>query len=148
GAILTYGSETYFLLEHGDFEIYLGYTLTNAKKKYDAVHPNVSLSARNKFASVLGYEFSEHFRAIFELACTGKQYLDDGGLTPSFPFAAAMLRYDTGPFTFVLNCENLFDYRQTRKESIVLPPSTDPRFKQLWAPIDGRVVNLSIKIKL
>jgi outer membrane receptor for ferrienterochelin and colicins len=147
-AIITYGSETYFLWQHGGFEIYLGYTLTDAKKKYDAAHPYVSLSTKNKFASVIGYEFPQHFRVLYEMAYTGRQYLDDGTQTPGFPFAAAMVRYDVGHFTFVLNCENLFDYRQTRKESIVIPPYTNPRFKQLWAPIDGRVVNLSIKISL
>lgn len=147
-AVLTYGSETYFLLQHNNLEVYLGYTLTDAKKKYDPVHPYVSLSARNKFAGVIGYEFSKNFRAIVEAAYTGNQYLDDGTQTPSYLFAAAMLRYDAGHFSFVLNCENLFDYRQTKKEAIVIPPYTNPRFKQLWAPIDGRVVNLSIKIRL
>ncbi len=148
GAVVTYGSETYFLWQHDGLEVYLGYTLTNAKKKYDLAHPYVSLNAKNKFAGVIGYEFSKHFRVLYEMAYTGKQYLDDGTQTPGFPFAAAMIRYDVGHFTFVLNCENIFDYRQTKKESIVIPPDTDPRFKQLWAPIDGRVANLSIKIRL
>lgn len=147
-AVTSYGMETYLLVQHNDLEIYLGYTLTDARKKYDAVHPYVSLSARNKFAGVIGYEFSKKFRAIVEASYTGNQFLDDGTKTPSFLFAAAMIRYDVGHFSFVLNCENLFDYRQTKKEEIVIPPYTDPRFKQLWAPIDGRVVNLSIKIKL
>jgi outer membrane receptor for ferrienterochelin and colicins len=59
-----------------------------------------------------------------------------------------MLRYDFRQFSFVLNCENLLDYRQTRKESIVIPPYSNPAFKQLWAPIDGRVANFSVRIKL
>jgi hypothetical protein len=59
-----------------------------------------------------------------------------------------MMRYDAGKFSFVLNCENLFDYRQTKKESIVIPSTSNPSFKQLWAPIDGRVVNLSVRVKL
>jgi hypothetical protein len=46
----------------------------------------------------------------------------------------------------VLNCENIFDYRQTRKESIVYGNMTNPSFKQIWGPIDGRVVNLSMRI--
>ncbi|MFN8289131.1 MAG: TonB-dependent receptor [Chitinophagaceae bacterium] len=144
----TKGFETYIQLQHDALEIYLGYTLTVARKLYDNIQPYLSLSARNKFASVLAYEFSSRFRAGIEAAFTGRQYLDDGSRTPAYPFIAAMLRYDIGKFTFVLNCENLNDYRQTKKENIVIPPLTDPSFRQLWAPIDGRVVNLSVRIRI
>jgi iron complex outermembrane receptor protein/outer membrane receptor for ferrienterochelin and colicins len=146
--ITTYGFETYIQLHHDKLEIYLGYVYTVTKKLYDNVNPYLSLSARNKFASVLGYEFSEKFRAGVEAAFTGKQSLDDGSSTPAFPFIAGMMRYDIKAFSFVLNCENLFDYRQTKKESIIIPPTSNPRFKQLWAPIDGRVVNFSVRIQL
>jgi outer membrane receptor for ferrienterochelin and colicin len=144
----TKGFETWIQISFEGLEAYLGYTLTDARKKYDPVHPYLDLSARNKFASVISYEFSKRFRACIEAAYTGKQYLEDGSQTPSFPFVAGMMRYDVGRFSFVLNCENILDYRQTKKESIVIPPYTNPTFKQLWAPIDGRVANLSIKIKL
>jgi hypothetical protein len=109
--------------------------------------PYLSLSAKNKFASVIAYEFTSNFRAGIEAAITGRQHLDDGHLTPVYLFAAAMMRYDHKKFSFVLNCENLLDYRQTKKETIVIPPYIRPTFKQLWAPIDGRVINFSIRIK-
>ncbi|MEP7373670.1 MAG: TonB-dependent receptor [Chitinophagaceae bacterium] len=146
--ITTIGFETYVQVHYDKLEIYFGYVYTEAKKRYDNAQPYLSLSARNKFASVLAYEFSSHFRAGVEAAFTGKQYLDNGNRTPAFPFVAAMMRYDIGKLSFVLNCENLFDYRQTRKENIVSGPLTNPIFTQLWAPIDGRVVNLSVRIKL
>ncbi len=142
----TKGFETYMAATHGDLEIYFGYTYTYSRQLYDAIHPNVSLSARNKFATVIAYEFSPHFRAGVEAAYTGKQYLDDGSKTPGYLFAAAMVRCDIKSMALVLNCENLFDYRQTRKESIVYGPVANPLFKQIWAPIDGRVVNLSARI--
>jgi len=146
--IRTSGFETYVQIQYDMLEVYLGYVYTIAKKLYDDVQPFLSLSARNKFASVLAYEFSKKFRAGIEAAFTGKQYLDDGRRTPAYPFVAAMMRYDIGKLSFVLNCENLFDYRQTKKESIVSGPVSNPIFAQLWAPIDGRAVNLSMRIKL
>jgi len=146
--IVTKGFETWIQIAYKGLEAYLGYTLTNTRKNYDPVQPFLELSARNKFASVISYEFSRRFRACIEAAYTGTQWLDNGTQTPSFPFVAGMVRYDIGRFSFVLNCENLLDYRQTKKESIVIPPLTNPRFKQIWAPIDGRVVNLSMKINL
>jgi outer membrane receptor for ferrienterochelin and colicins len=141
------GYESYIQGHYKALEVYIGYVHTIAKKLYDPVQPFLSLSARDKFASVIAYEFSSHFRAGIEAAATGRQWLDDGRTTPAYIFAAAMLRYTTGKLTLVLNCENLLDYRQTRQESIVIPPYTNPSFKQLWAPIDGRVVNLSMMIK-
>lgn len=142
----TKGFETYAAATYDALEIYFGYTYTVAKQLYDAAHPNVSLSARNKFASVIAYEFSPRFRAGIEAAYTGKQYLDNGNTTAGYLFAAGMLRCDIKNISFVLNCENLFDYRQTNKETIFTGPVTNPVFKQIWAPLDGRVINLSAKI--
>jgi hypothetical protein len=56
------------------------------------------------------------------------------------------IRYDIKKLSLVLNCENFFDYRQTRKENIVYGNISNPSFKQLWAPVDGRVINLSARI--
>lgn len=142
----TKGFETYVALNLDELEVYLGYTFTDAQKKYDAAHPHVSLSAKNKFASVIAYEFTDKCRAGIEAAYTGKQYLDDNSTTSPYLFAAAMVRYDIKKVSLVLNCENLFDYRQTRKENIVYGSTSNPSFKQIWAPIDGRVINLSARI--
>ncbi len=144
--VVTKGFETWVQVSYAGLEAYLGYTLADARKKYDAVNPYLELSARDKFATVISYEFSKQFRVCAEAAYTGKQHLENGNVTPSFPFVAGMIRYDISHFSFVLNCENLLNYRQSRKEAIVSPPYTNPVFKQIWAPIDGRVVNLSVKI--
>jgi iron complex outermembrane receptor protein/outer membrane receptor for ferrienterochelin and colicins len=146
--ITTKGFETYIQVLHDALEIYLGYIYTSAKRLYDKDHPNLDLIAKNKFATIVAYEFSHRFRAGVESAYTDKQYLDDGSRTQGYLFAAAMMRYDLNNISFVLNCENLLDYRQTKKEEIVIPPYNNPTFRQLWAPIDGRVVNFSIRIKL
>ena len=95
---------------------------------------------------MIGYEFAHNFRAGIEAAYTGNQFLDDGRRTPGYLFMAAMARFDIKHIAFVLNCENLLDYRQTKKETILDPPFTNPIFHQLWAPIDGRVVNFSVRL--
>ena len=142
----TKGFETYVAIKHNDLAMYLGYTYTNAKQVYNITMPFVPLSAKSKFAAVISNEFSSRFRASIEASYTGKQYLDDGSQTPGYFIAAAMVRYDIKKLSLVLNCENLFDYRQTRKENIVYGNISNPLFKQIWAPVDGRVVNLSAKI--
>jgi iron complex outermembrane receptor protein/outer membrane receptor for ferrienterochelin and colicins len=142
----TKGFETYVALIHEGLEMYLGYTYTSAKQLYNEVQPYVPLSAKSKFAAVISNEFSSRFRACIEASYTGKQYLDNGSRTPGYLVAAGMVRYDIKKLSLVLNCENIFDYRQTRKETIVFGSISNPSFKQLWAPVDGRVINLSARI--
>ena len=65
------------------------------------------------------------------------------------PAVRTLLRYRVGQFTFALNGENLLDYRQTRREKVVLTsPFDNPSFRELWAPVEGRVVNLSLNVAL
>ncbi|TGD83097.1 TonB-dependent receptor [Hymenobacter wooponensis] len=144
---LTRGFETYVRLRQNETELYLGYVFTDARRLDLPGHPRLSLIARDKLASVLSREFNEHWRAGIEAAYTGRQHRDDGPLTPGYLFMAGMVRYSTGPMSFVLNGENLLDYRQTRKETIWSGDRTNPAFRQLWAPIEGRVINLSATAK-
>jgi outer membrane receptor for ferrienterochelin and colicins len=145
--VVTQGLETYVRLRAHETELYLGYVFTYARRLYDPVHPNVELAARHKLAAVAVQEVSEHFGAGIEASYTGQQYLSDGTTTPAYPIVAALLRYRTGPWTVVLNAENIFDYRQTRHERVVRPVGgsfSSPLFRELWAPVEGRVVNLSL----
>lgn len=144
----TLGFETYAQLTKDALELYLGYVYTNAQRKYNAVQSNLPLIARNKLATVIAYEFSSHFRAGVEAAFTGKQFLDNGQTTTPYVFGALMMRYNLGKAAFVLNCENLFDYRQNKTAQTVFPPYNNPSFPEIWAPLDGRVVNLSVFLKL
>jgi iron complex outermembrane receptor protein len=44
--------------------------------------------------------------------------------------------------------ENMFDVRQSRFGRIVYPPYTNPTFAQIYAPLDGMVANVAIKINI
>jgi len=146
--VVTKGLETYVRLRADDLELYLGYVFTDARRLYDPANSHVELAARHKFSAVAVQEFAhEHFGAGIEASYTGQQYLSDGTTTPGYPIVAALLRYRTGPWTVVLNAENVLDYRQTRRERVVLPANgsyASPIFRELWAPVEGRVVNLSL----
>ena len=145
--VTTRGLETYVRLRADETELYLGYVFTDARRDYDPVNPHVELAARHKFAAVALTEIGEHVGGGIEASYTGQQYLSDGTTTPGYPIVAALLRYRTGPWTLVLNGENLFDYRQTRRERVVLPVGgsyASPLFRELWAPVEGRVANLSL----
>jgi outer membrane receptor for ferrienterochelin and colicins len=63
-------------------------------------------------------------------------------------FFAAMIERKFKRFSLVLNGENLADFRQSRYETLYTGLKTNPQFRSLWAPIDGRVLNMSLKINL
>jgi outer membrane receptor protein involved in Fe transport len=144
---VSQGLESYVRLRKDETEIYLGYLYTYARRRYDAANPNVPLAARHKLATVATQDLGEHLAVGIEASYTGRQYLDDGTSRPGYPVVAALVRYTTGPWTFILNGENLFDYRQTRREAVALGDRANPYFPELWAPVEGRVINVSVNWK-
>ena len=142
--LTTRGLETYIRLRADETELYLGYVFTDAQRHYDPVNQHLPLAARHKFAAMGLAEFTDRFSAGLEASYIGQQYLSDGRTTPGYPLFAALLRYHIGPWTLALNGENLLDYRQTRREKVVQAPFGSPVFSELWAPVEGRVFNLSL----
>ena len=140
----TRGLETYVRLRADETELYLGYVFTDARRQYDAANQHLPLAARHKFAAVGLVEFTDKLSAGIEASYIGQQYLSDGRTTAGYPLFAALLRYHAGPWTLALNGENLLDYRQTRREKVVQGPLGNPVFSELWAPVEGRVVNVSL----
>ena len=51
-------------------------------------------------------------------------------------------------FSVFINFENFGDVRQTRFESIYTGTVTNPIFKEIYAPLEGFVVNGGLKLKL
>lgn len=141
------GMESYVQAMKAPFELYAGYVYTDAKRNYNSSNPNLPLIAKHKFATVFAYEIDKDFKIGVEASYTGKQYLENGTSTNPYTLAAIMLRYNVGKVIFVLNCENLFDERQNKNGSLVSAPYTNPSFPEIWAPLDGRVINLSMHLK-
>jgi len=51
-------------------------------------------------------------------------------------------------FSLFINFENLTDTRQTKFGPIYTGSITNPDFKDIYAPLDGLVVNGGIKLRL
>jgi len=132
------------------WEIYLGYTFTIAERKYLPTNQFMPLTPKNRMAFTLLRAFEETgWRFGIEASYNGRQIRFDESKTPGYLFTAAMIEKKLNEkVKFVLNGENLFDYRQSRIEPIFTGSITNPSFKELWAPIDGRVINLAMFIKL
>lgn len=147
-SVESYGTDTYIRLAFHDIELYLGYNHTEATQQYDNINFNMPFNPKDKFSTTLAYEIEGKWRMGVEAAYTANQYVNNNRKVPDFLFMAAMVERKFKRGSIVLNCENLLDVRQSQFEPIVTGTGQDPTFQPIWAPTEGRVINLSIKIKI
>lgn len=148
--VITKGSDTYIQANINGWEFYAGYTLTIAERKYLADSQFIPLTPKNRLAFTIVKEAEKaQLRFGIEGSYTGRQHREDFSLTPGYMFMAAMISKEIGEHvTVVLNGENILNYRQSKVESLFTGSISDPVFKPLWAPVEGRVINLSVKWQL
>jgi iron complex outermembrane receptor protein len=111
----------------------------------------VPLTPRHAASLNLIWESERRGRIGIEAYYTGRQELDDDPYLSSgrpYLLVGALAQRRFGKLRVFVNAENLFDVRQTRYESVVLPVRRpDGRWLvDSWAPLDGRVVNGGIRV--
>ena len=91
--ILTRGFDTYVQATLAEkWELYLGYTYTDAIRKYVSQNQFMPLTPRNRAASVISYEAGNDWTFGIEASYTGYQYREDATKTPGYLFVAAMIK--------------------------------------------------------
>lgn len=148
--VVSKGFDTYIRAVIQGWELYAGYTFTIAERTYLHVNQFIPLTPKHRAAFTLVRHFERSgWRGGLEGSYNGRQFRYDATKTPAYLFVALMVEKRFGKkLSFVLNCENLLDYRQSKIEALYTGSISNPEFQPLWAPIDGRVVNLSMKYKL
>lgn len=142
------GTETFFKFGFSDFVIFVGYTFTNATNHFNGIKSNVTLTPKHSLKGDLLYSLPGKWRIGFDYELKSNQTLSNGKQTKSFWTYGTVVEYYWKNFTFFGNIENIFDYRQTKQESLISSPNNTPQFTEVWAPLDGIVFNCGIKIKL
>lgn len=148
--LVTKGFDTYIKAVVSEWELYAGYTFTIAERTYLLQNQFMPLTPKHRIAFTLVRDFEKvGVRLGLEGSYTGSQYRFDNTKTPGYMFVAAMIEKKFGDhISVVLNGENLLNYRQSNVESLYTGTISNPVFKPLWAPIDGRILNLSLKFQL
>jgi outer membrane receptor for ferrienterochelin and colicins len=148
GNLDTKGMETNAKITYGDFKLFIGYTLADVNQRrsgHSTVYPLVS---KHRLNNVLMYEVEDKWKIGAEAYYFSKQRLNDGTTGKSYWTAGLMAEKLWSKFSIFLNFENLTDTRQTKFDRIYTGPVTNPVFKDIYAPVDGLVVNGGIKFKL
>jgi iron complex outermembrane receptor protein len=143
----TKGMETNVKVGYGDFKFYLGYTLTDAVVKENVSRYRNPLTPKHRINAVLMYEVEEKWRAGLEAYYNSRQLLTDGSTGRACWVFGAMIERMWEHFSVFANFENFTDTRQTRFDSIYSGIITHPLFKDIYAPLDGFVINMGIKLR-
>ncbi|MXV17256.1 TonB-dependent receptor [Hufsiella ginkgonis] len=142
------GTETNIKITYQDLKLFIGYTFTDARlhtAEADAPNP---LTAKHRLNNVLMYEAAEKWKLGLEAYYYSRQLLNDGTTGRPYWITGFMAERLWNKFSLFINFENLTDTRQTRFDSIFTGSLATPVFRDIYAPLDGFVVNGGIKIKL
>jgi outer membrane receptor for ferrienterochelin and colicins len=143
----SYGTDTYVRLSYEEVELYLGYNHTESLQ--EGVNKiNMPFNPKDKFSTTVAYDMEGKWRMGIEASWVGNQYIYNNVKVNNFWFWAGMIERKFKKGSIVLNCENILDTRQSKFEQIVTGPTSNPVFRSVWAPLEGRVINLSLKLAL
>jgi iron complex outermembrane receptor protein len=148
GNIDTRGMETNVKLGYKDFVLFLGYTYTDARVIENGISRENFLTSKNRINSVLMYEVEEKWKVGLECYYYSPQLLSDGATGRDYVLMGFMVEKLWENFSIYWNFENFLDARQTRFDSIYTGPVNNPQFRDIYAPLDGFLMNGGIKIKL
>jgi outer membrane receptor for ferrienterochelin and colicins len=148
GYLTTQGAETNIKILMDDIGIYLGYTYTDTKQHFNSALSIQPLTPKNRISADVTYEIENSFRAGIEGFYNSKQLLSDGTIGRGFYTFGLLVQKMWAHFDIFINAENLTDQRQTRWGSIYMGSVTDPVFRDIYAPLDGIVINLGIRFKI
>jgi iron complex outermembrane receptor protein len=144
----TQGMETNLRLTYGDFKLFLGYTYTDANTHFDAKQVWLPLTARHRLNNVLMYEKDEKWKLGLEAYYFSKQRLNDGSYGKSYWITGFMAERFWEKFSLYINFENFTDTRQSKFDTIYTGTTDNPVFRDIYAPVEGFIVNGGIKVRL
>lgn len=148
GHLLSQGAETNIKLVMDELVFYLGYTYTDTKQYFNGLTSTQPLTPKNQFSFDSTYEIEGGFRFGAESFYTGPQLLSDGTTGRGYITFGLLIQKMWKHLDIFINAENLTDQRQTKWGAIYTGSVTNPDFKDLYAPLDGVVINAGIRVKL
>jgi outer membrane receptor for ferrienterochelin and colicins len=148
GHVLSKGAETNIRLSYDELALYLGYTFTDAMLYNSNTESTNPLTPKHRFNAALVYEVEGKWKFGSELYYFSKQQLTDGTQGRGYWLSGLVAERQWSNFSLFINFENLGNVRQTKFGSIYTGSITNPVFKDIYAPLEGFVVNGGVKIIL
>ncbi|WP_127024982.1 TonB-dependent receptor [Flagellimonas beolgyonensis] len=149
GYVDTRGAEVNLKIKYGDFKLFTGYTHANVKQHENGTVSDFPLVAKHRLNNVLMFEKEDNLWVGLESYYYSPQKLGSGKTGQSYWIVGLMSEKKLGEkFSIFLNFENFLDTRQTRFGTIYTGNISDPQFLDIYAPVDGFVINGGFKLRL
>jgi iron complex outermembrane receptor protein len=148
GYLDTKGMETNLRLTYSDFKLFVGYTYTDANTHFDNSKAWLPLTARHRLNNVLMYEVEDKWKIGLEAYYYSRQRLSDETFGKPYWISGLMMEKLWEKISLFINFENFTDTRQTKFDTIYRGTINNPVFRDIYAPVDGFVVNGGLKIRL
>lgn len=149
GYVDTKGVEVNLKFNYGDFKLFTGYTHANVEQHQDGEVSDFPLVAKHRLNNVLMFEKEDNLWIGLEAYYYSPQQLQDGSEGQAYWIMGLMSEKKLGEkFSVFLNFENFLDTRQTRFDTVFSGTVDDPQFRDIYAPLDGFVVNGGFKFRL
>lgn len=148
GHIDTKGMETNVRFLYGDFKLFIGYTYTDANEYFMEDAEWLPLTSRHRLNNVLMYEIEEKLKIGLEAYYFSRQKLNNGSFGKSYWITGFMVEKLWEKFSVFINFENFTDTRQSKFDSIYTGSIDNPVFNDIYAPVEGFVVNGGVKVRL
>lgn len=148
GYLDTKGWETNVKLSYADFTFFAGYTYTDAQLNTGSIKRTNPLTARHRLNNVLMYEVEGEWKIGLEAYYYSRQQLNDGATGKAYWTCGFMAEKLFERFSLFVNFENFTDSRQTKFDTIYTGTITSPTFRDIYAPLDGFLLNGGLKLNL
>lgn len=148
GNIDTKGTETNIKIGYEDFKLFLGYTFTDTRLHQNGTVIENPLTPKHRLNTILIYEIEEKWKVGLEAYYFSPQKLSDGTTGKQYVICGFMVEKLWEKLSLYINFENFLDVRQTRFDTIYTGTVTNPVFKDIYAPLDGFLINGGIKFRL
>lgn len=148
GATQSVGAETFFKFGFYDFVLFVGYTYTHVTNTFNGISSEFTLTPKHSLKGDLLYALPNKWRIGADYEFKSSQLLSSGMRTKKYWTYGIVIERTINNFVFFANVENFTNFRQTNFGSLISAPNNTPQFTEVWAPLDGIVVNTGIKLKL
>lgn len=148
GYIDTKGGETNLKLTWNAFKLFVGYTYTDAQTVYSNMKNQLPLTAKHRLNNVLMFEKEDNIKIGLEAYYFSPQRLNDNTIGKAYWITGLMAEKIFEKFSVFINFENFTDTRQSKFDRIYEGLIDNPRFRDIYAPVEGFVVNGGFKIRL
>lgn len=147
-AIETQGAELNLTFNYGELRYLFGYTYVDARQETASGYIDLPLVSRHRVNQVIMWEREDDFRIGFEAYYYSKQSRENDTTGRDYWFFGLMMEKKINePVTAFLNFENFTDSRQTRYEDINSGDLVNPVFRDIYAPLDGFVINGGVRVR-